>query len=79
MPKPSIAVILGGKGPKPPESDPDMDAEDDEDEDMAGHKRGAMQEFIDAVHAKDVDKACEAFDALKALPDDEEAGYDEEK
>lgn len=77
MKGPGIAVILGKKSP--PKSEPDMEDEDDsEDEDMGAHKSAAMDEFIAAVHARDTAKACEAFDALKAMPDDED-DYEEEE
>lgn len=68
MAKPSIAVILGGKGPKPPESEPDMEEGDDEDEGDGSYEEAA-QEFADSLGVKLVDakKFWDAFTALHRL------------
>jgi hypothetical protein len=84
MAKPSIAVILGGKGPKPPESEPDMDEDEGEESDTEGSYEEAAQEFADSlgVQLKDAKKFWDAFTALHRLEhvqmDKEDEGGEEE-
>jgi hypothetical protein len=73
MPIPGLAILLAkGKSLKdgPKDSEPEMDSEDD------GHSKdetnkAVMSAFIDAVHDKDVDAACQAFADLKDLHEDD--------
>ena len=84
MAKPSIAVILGGKGPpKPPESSPEMEEEEHGDVDEQAH--AACAEFAEALGIKhcDAEKLWEAFTALHRLEhqkmDEEDEGEGEEE
>lgn len=79
-PKHGIIAALIGKGPPPAD-----EGEDDEHEaeDMHGHMHGSMEEFIEAVHAKDVERAVEAFEAMhsicEAKEDEESEGEEHEE
>ncbi len=71
-------IALGGKPPplKGKDDLPEMGEDDGADMDAETVKKDTMSDFIDAVHAKDADAACEAFGQLKDLYSDE--GTEEE-
>ena len=78
--KPSLAMVIGlsKEGPKPKDEHEDMKPGQHVEDDDEGAYGDAMTEFIEAVHAKDVGKAREAYGVLHKLESTKPRGEEED-